>query len=374
MPGKRPAPLLVLSANTAWNLAHFRLELIEALLADGYRILAVAPDDGRWSEELRRLGCDFCSFDLDPAGLHPWREAMSLIALIRLLRRERPVAWLSWTIKPNIYGAIAARFAGVKSYPNVSGLGTAFVRRGALNLVATGLSRLAFRRCPTVFFQNKDDQELFIGRRLVRRRQCKLLPGSGIDLARFRPAPRPASIRHFVLISRLLADKGVREFVAAARIVHDRWPDARFTLVGAADAPNRTAIGVEEVQTWVREGVVEWVPHVQDVRPLIAEAGWVVLPSNYREGIPRVLLEALAMARPIVTTDIAGCRETVEGGRNGILMQCRDVGSLVEALSKAAAVDDERWVAMARHSRALAERRFAIERVILAYRSALATM
>jgi glycosyltransferase involved in cell wall biosynthesis len=371
MLGEQPAPLLVLSANTAWNLAHFRLGLIEALLADGYRILAVAPDDGQWSQELRCLGCDFWSFDLDPAGVRPWREMIAIAALIRLLRRERPAAWLSWTIKPNIYGAIAARFARVRAYPNVSGLGTAFMRRGILNLVTTWLYRLAFQRCPAIFFQNPDDQHLFVEQRLVRAAQCRLLPGSGVDLGHFRPAPCPSNVRHFVLIARLLGDKGVREFVAAASIVRDRWPDARFTLVGAADAPNRTAIGADEVDAWVRKGVVEWQPPVQDIRPLVASAGWVVLPS-YREGMPRTLLEALAMARPIVTTDVAGCRETVEDGRNGFLARCRDVGSLVEALSKAAAVDDDRWGAMARHSRALAERRFAIERVVAAYRSALA--
>ncbi|WP_077228643.1 glycosyltransferase family 4 protein [Sphingomonas hengshuiensis] len=370
-PDDRARPLVLVSANTAWNLAHFRRELVEALLADGYRVGAVAPEDGESSAALRAMGCVFFPVALDSAGAHPLRDLATFLALRRILRAERPVAWLSWTIKPNIYGAIAARLAGVAAFPNVSGLGTLFIRRTILTRLACTLYRLAFLRCPRVFFQNGDDCALFVRMRLVRAEQTQVLAGSGIDLVRFQPPPVHVPGRRFLLVARLLADKGVREFVAAARDLRSEWPDARFILMGAADVENRTAIPLDEVRGWEGEGAIEWRAPEPDVRPAMAAADWIVLPS-YREGMSRVLLEALAMGRPIVTTNVPGCRDVVDEGENGFLAECRDVASLTAALRRAGTVDPAQWQAMARSSRAIAERRFSVATVIDAYRAVVA--
>ncbi len=367
----RDAPLIAVSANDAWNLVNFRSGLIAALIARGFRVVALAPANPAMACALEALGCTFEAIPVDCSGVSPARDWATFAAYRSILRRLRPAALLSWTIKPNVYGALAARSARVAAFPNVSGLGTAFIRRSPLTYVVQALYRAAFARARTVFFQNCDDRALFVARHLVRDTQTRLLPGSGIDTRRFAPPPggRPAA-RRFVMIARLLADKGVREFVAAARIVRSQWPDARFELIGFLDVANRTAIPGDEVAAWVREGVVEYVAPLDDVRPAIAAADFVVLPS-YREGLSRVLLEAAAMARPIVTTDVPGCRDVVREGENGYLCAPRDARSLAAALQRACTTDDAAWARMAAAGRARAVSEFAQETVIAQYLAAL---
>lgn len=364
-------PRVMVCANQAWNLVNFRAGLIGALQGAGFEVIAVAPADAPMQARLEAMGCRFVAAPIDAAGLSPWRDLKTLLALRRIVAEWRPAAWLSWTIKPNVYGSLAAAWAGVPAFPNVSGLGTAFIRRNLLTLVVKALYRWGFRRAPVVFFQNETDRAVFVEGGMVRDRQAALLPGSGIDCALWRPDNwiRPAP-RHFLMLARLVADKGVREFVAAARLVKAQWSDARFTLMGFLDVANRTAIGAEEVAQWEREGIVVYAPAVDDVRPAIAAADFVVLPS-YREGLSRVLLEAAALGRPIVATDVPGCREVVEEGVNGFLCAPRDATSLAAAMARAAAVDDADWLAMARAGRARTEQRFSLEQVVARYFAAL---
>ncbi len=361
-----------MSANDAWNLVNFRAGLIAALIAAGYRVVALAPANPAMEQALIALGCSFEAIPIDSAGVSPARDWKTLAAYRRLLRRLRPAALLSWTIKPNVYGALAARTCGVAAFPNVSGLGTAFIRRSPLTYLVQALYRAGFAGARMVFFQNRDDRELFTTRHLVRPGQARLLPGSGIDTARFAPAAddrRPAA-RRFTMIARLLADKGVREFVAAAQIVRRSWPDARFVLIGFLDVANRTAISKDEVACWIAAGTIEYVAPLDDVRPAIAAADFIVLPS-YREGLSRVLLEAAAMARPIVTTDVPGCRDVVRDGENGYLCAPRDAAALAQALLRACAADDAEWARMAAAGRARAVGEFAQEAVISQYFAAL---
>ena len=367
-----PAPAIVVCANLAWNLVNFRSGLIRALIADGFRIIAIAPPDPPMEARLIAMGCAFVPAPIDAMGLSPWRDLGTLRAFRRILRAERPAAWLSWTIKPNVYGALAARSLGIPAIPNVSGLGTAFIRRGLLTALAKQLYRIGFARAPTVFFQNADDHALFVGARLVRPEQARLLPGSGIDPDEWAPRDwvRPAP-RRFLMLARVVADKGVREFAAAARIVRQRWPDARFVLMGPLEVANRTALPVAEVRGWEAEGVLEYRTPLDDVRPAIAEADFVVLPS-YREGLSRVLLEAAALGRPIVASDVPGCRDIVRDGENGFLCAPQDSASLAAALERAAATDDADWERMARAGRARVIAEFSLHRVTALYRAALA--
>ncbi|MGH6785618.1 MAG: glycosyltransferase family 4 protein [Novosphingobium sp.] len=366
-----PRPAIAVCANLAWNLVNFRAGLIAALVADGYRVIAVAPPDPAMEVRLAALGCAFVPAPIDAMGLSPLRDLATLRAFRRILAAERPIAWLSWTIKPNVYGALAARSLGIPAIPNVSGLGTAFIRRGPLTALARLLYRAGFARAPTVFFQNPDDRDLFVAGRLVRRDQARLLPGSGIDPAEWTPAnwSRPTP-RSFLMLARVVADKGVREYAAAARIVRARWPDARFVLMGPLDVANRTAVPVAEVRGWEAEGLIEYREAASDVRAAIAAADFVVLPS-YREGLSRVLLEAAALGRPIVATDVPGCRDIVREGENGFLCAPQDAPSLAEALARAAACDDAEWGRMARSGRARVVEEFAEERVTALYRAAL---
>jgi glycosyltransferase involved in cell wall biosynthesis len=365
-------PVIAVCANQAWNLVNFRAGLIGALLERGFAVEAIAPPDPVMEARLRALGCGFTPVGIDSSGLAPHRDFATFLELRRIIIDKRPVAWLSWTIKPNIYGSLAAGLAGVSSFPNVSGLGTAFIRRNLLTLIVKQLYRTGFLRAATVFFQNQDDRSEFVDGRMVRADQARVLPGSGIDPLTWSPPStgRPTP-RRFLMLARIVADKGVREYVAAARNIRARWPDARFILMGEIDAPNRTAIPPEEVRGWLAEGAIEHLDPVSDVRPHIAAADFIVLPS-YREGLSRVLLEAAAMGRPIVTTDVTGCRDIVREGENGFLCEARSAESLTAALIRACEVGDARWQRMADAGRARILAEFSQDRVIALYLQALA--
>jgi glycosyltransferase involved in cell wall biosynthesis len=310
---------------------------------------------------------------IERSGLNPLADLALLARYRRLLRRLRPVAYLGYTIKPNIYGSIAAASLGIPALPNVSGLGTAFIRGGLLQQVVTKLYRLGFRRAPVVFFQNAEDRELFVDRRIVRQQQTRVLPGSGVDLGRFTPEPPPEGPPTFLLIGRLLRDKGVIEFVEAARSLRATLPDARFQLLGPIDEGNRTSIHRSELDQWAEDGVIEYLGTTDEVRPFIAGATAVVLPS-YREGLPRSLLEAAAMGRPLIATDAPGCRDVVEDGINGYLCGVCDAASLAGAMRRMAELPHHRRVAMGDAARRKVEDKFSEEFVVRAYLDVLADL
>ena len=320
---------------------------------------------------MRDLGVERIAIEIDRAGLNPLADLRLLARYRSLLKRLLPAAYLSYTIKPNIYGSFAAASLGIPAVPNVSGLGTAFIRGGPLQAIVTRLYRMGFARAPAVFFQNDEDRRLFVDRRIVREHQARVLPGSGVDLERFTPAPLPAGPPVFLFIGRLLRDKGVVEFVEAARSLKRELPLARFQLLGGLDEGNRTAIGQGEIASWVTEGVVEQLGTTDDVRPFIAGATAVVLPS-YREGLPRSLLEAAAMARPLVASDVPGCRDVIEDGVNGYICAARDVASLSEAMRRLANLPRDEQLAMGEAGRRLVQERYSEAFVIRAYLDILA--
>jgi glycosyltransferase involved in cell wall biosynthesis len=273
--------------------------------------------------------------------------------------------FLSFTIKPNIYGAVAGRMLNVASLPNVSGLGTAFLGGSAFRRAVLLLYRFAFARTKAVLFQNPDDANLFLKERIVRPEQVRVLPGSGINLKEFSPIPLPCDLK-FLMVARLLGDKGVREYVAAAGEVKAKYPSATFSLLGELDHQNRSAIREEELEEWIREGTVEYLGSAPDVRPIIAKASAVVLPS-YREGLPRTLLEAAAMGRPLIGTDVPGCRHVVRDEVTGFLCDARSASSLAGAMERFADITYERRLEMAANARRMAEEEFDERRVIEAY-------
>ena len=360
---------IVVSANSLWNIANFRTGLLDAIEAEGHSVAIAAPDDGAaltWDNPY-----EFHDLPIDRSGLNPFRDALLTLRYYRLLKQKRPAAFLGFTIKPNIYGSLAARMAGVPAIANVSGLGTAFIRGGPLARFIGALYRLAFAKAHKVFFQNPDDRRLFLDRNIVEAGRTGLLPGSGIDLERFSPAgPAPQGETIFLLISRLLADKGVREFVEAAALVRASHPNARFQLLGGLDPGNRTAIGEEEVRRWTKEGFIEYLGPTSDVRLYIAAASAVVLPS-YREGLPRSLLEAAAMGRPLIATDVPGCREIVREGTTGLLCQVRSASSLADAMARFAQMGVDQREALGKAARQTVEAEFSEGAVIDAYLKAL---
>lgn len=342
-----PRKTAVISINASWNIVNFRRGLIAALQERGFDVVALAPEDA-YSGRFAALGVRFQPIAMDSQGVSPVRDARLLLRYRRALADIRPDVFLGYTAKPNIYGSLAAHSLGIPVINNVSGLGTAFIKQGLLTRIVSMLYLLAFRRSRTVFFQNAEDRDLFVGSGLVRPEQSGLLPGSGINLTEFSPDPAdtpPGRPFTFLLVARLLRDKGVGEYVEAARRVRTAAPETRFQLLGFLDVANRTAIARAEVDAWVAEGLIDYLGHADDVRPSIAAADCVVLPS-YREGLPRVLLEGGAMGKPLIATDVPGCRHVVEHGVNGYLCAVRDAGALATAMLDMIRAGSEKRAAM----------------------------
>ncbi len=358
---------ILLTVNLAWNILNFRMGVVRALITAGHDVSVLAPGDGAG---LAAAGVRHIPLEMDAKGLSPLSGVALTAQMMRHFRKERPDVILSWTIKNNIFGAMAARRVGVPFIPNVSGLGTAFLSGGALQFVAQTLYRRAFRSLETVFFQNAEDRDLFTQRRLVRFEQAQLLPGSGIDLTRFIPTPLPDTAPVFLMVARLLRDKGVVEFAQAARIVRKTHPDATFCLLGALDADNRSAIPETLLREWEAEGIIRYLGTAPDVRPHIAQAHCVVLPS-YREGAPRTLIEAAAMGRPVIATDVPGCRAVVERGQTGLLCEARSGESLAEACLQFLDMSPEARAAMGQAGRARMEEHYDEKLVVNAYLAAI---
>jgi glycosyltransferase involved in cell wall biosynthesis len=359
---------VVVAANSSWNILNFRTGLIRGLTAAGYEPVVIAPHDPTSEARRRDLDAEWIAVDLERSGLNPLSDLILLWKYRKILSRLRPAAFLGFTIKPNIYGSIAARSLGIPTIANISGLGTAFIRKGPLLAVVSMLYRFALKRAGTVFFQNPHDRALFIDRRLVRQDKARLLPGSGVDLKQFARVPLPHGPVTFLFIGRILGDKGVRELAQAARGLSREHLVVQ--LLGPIDEGNRTAIPRTELESWVRDGGIEYLGATDDVRPFIAKATAVVLPS-YREGLPRSLLEAGAMGRPLIATDVPGCRDVVDDGVNGFLCAVRDPASLEQCMRRFAALTVEERAAMGSRCRRKIETKFSEEVVIGAYLDAL---
>lgn len=365
---------ICLTVNAAWNIWNFRRPLVSSLIADGHHLTILAPEDD-YAAKLQAMGCRFVNLQMDRKGLNPANDALLVWRLRQAFIAERPDIILSFTIKNNLFGALAARSAKIPFVPNVTGLGTAFLSGGALEVLVRQLYGRAFKRLPVVFFQNQDDQELFVSQKLVGAEQARTLPGSGIDLAHFAALPFPDARTRpvFLMIARLLRDKGVQEFVEAARLVRRISPEARFQLLGAAGSDNRTAINLDTVMAWQQSHGIEYLGTSTDVREQIASAHCVVLPS-YREGAPRTLIEAAASARPVIATDVAGCRAVVDDGKTGFLCEPRSAGSLASACLKFLEMGHAQQRLAGEKGRAKMEREFDEALVTRAYREVLAQL
>lgn len=359
-------PLVVMAGSYAPSLVNFRGALIAALLEAGNRVLAVAPDmTPAVRHELQAMGARVASVPMARRGLNPAGDLATVAAFVRLFRRERPRLVMAYTVKPVVYGGLAARLAGVPHFaPIVTGLGYAFSgEAGLARKLARGLYRSALAGASHVFFQNEDDLAEFRARRLLlQSAPATVTAGSGVDIHRFAfvPPRAPAPPLRFLMIARLLGEKGVREFVEAAAALQRRGAAAECRLVGPDD-PGPDAIDPETVARWRREGPVEILPAVSDVRPLLAWADVFVLPS-YREGRPRAAMEALAVGRPLVLADVPGCRQTVVPGQTGRLVPVRNAGAVADAMEDFIRHPERagHWGRAARHD---AEARFAVERV-----------
>lgn len=330
---------VVIVSNTSWNIFNFRLGIAKSLKELNYNVVIVAPKD-KYSE---KLNLEYVYYDLfmDNKGTNPINDLKTVWTFYKLYKKIKPDIVLNYTIKPNIYGTIACSLLNIKTINNISGLGTAFIKENFITTIVKWLYRYSQSKASKVFFQNSDDYKLFIDKSLVDIDKCDLVPGSGVDTKKFAPITdiRRDNIK-FLMIARVLKDKGIYEYIDAIKILKDRYDFIEFQLLGEIGVQNKTAIPKGEVDGWVKNGLISYLGTTDDVQNLISKVDCVVLPS-YREGTPRSLLESCSMAKPIIATDVAGCREVVDDGINGYLCEVKNSIDLSDKIDKMVNLSNE---------------------------------
>ncbi len=362
---------IVIIGNQAFSLINFRGSLIRAMVEKKYEVVALAPDyNNKTKNQIKALGAVPMDYYLSRTGLNPFQDVYTFLQLFFLLRKLKPDMVLSYAVKPVIYGILAAWLARVpRRFALIEGLGYSFTHIGKkknlkkkiIHQIVYILYRFSLPCATKVFFLNKDDLLEFISLGVINSQKAYLLGPIGVDIQDFYFTPFVKKPVTFLLVARLLREKGIYEFVEAARRIKSKYPNTRFLVVGGLD-PNPGSIKREEVESWVKEGVIEWPGHVEDVRPWISQASVFVLPSFYREGVPRSIQEAMAMGRPVITTDVPGCRETVIDGINGFLVPAQDVKALVQTMERFIQ-KPELIEKMGKESRRIAEERFDVHKI-----------
>jgi glycosyltransferase involved in cell wall biosynthesis len=326
--------------NTSWNIYNFRMNFVKALIAKGYEVHTIAPKD-EYTHYLTEAGCIHHVIRMDSRGANPIKDSALIVELYTIYRKIRPAIILHYTVKPNVYGTIAASLLRIPVVNNVCGLGTVFLKNNLVSAIAILLYKITFRFPKKVFFQNPEDLKLFLDKKLVSAETADLLPGSGIDLEKFHPMEfnRNKSFT-FLLISRLITDKGVLEYIEAVKKLKTQGLDARFQILGAKDPEHKRGIKLKVIDSWIKMGTIEYLGTTDDVRHFIQKADCIVLPS-YREGTPRTLLEAASSSKPIIATDVPGCHNVVNHNVNGFLCQLKDADDLAEKMYEMANLDND---------------------------------
>ncbi len=340
---------------------NFRLELVERLIADGHEVHISSPY-GERIDDLVKLGCKYHDIKIARHGTNPVVDGLLILKYMKLIRRIKPDIVFSYTIKPNIYGGLACRFMNVPQVANVTGLGTAVENPGITQKITLFLYRIAFKKIQRIFFQNTENRQFFIDHNLFVDKHG-LLPGSGVNLQRFAPLPYPSEDDgiHFVFISRIMREKGIEQYLDAACHYQDD-PKVTFHVCGFCEKEYQGKL--EEL---ANKGVVIYHGMVRNVREILAKTHCTIHPSFYPEGISNVLLESCSCARPIITTDRSGCRETIDDGINGYVVKQRDSKDLIEKVGRFIALSHEQKMQMGLAGRAKVEREFDRQVVVDAY-------
>jgi glycosyltransferase involved in cell wall biosynthesis len=359
--------------NTSWNIYNFRLNFVRALIQAGYEVHTIAPVD-EYTHFLTAAGCIHHPVKMDSRGANPLRDFGLILELFQIYRKIKPGVVLHYTIKPNVYGTLAATMLRIPVINNVCGLGTVFLKDNLVSAIAIMLYKISFRFARKVFFQNPDDLKLFLSKKLVPESAVDLVPGSGIDLNKFKPVNFKRNDKFtFLLIARLITDKGILEYIHAIEQLKSQGMNARFQILGAMDPEHKRGIQVNVVESWVKAGTVEYLGTTNDVQSFIEKADCIVLPS-YREGTPRTLLEAASSSKPIIATDVPGCNHVVEHNVNGFLCKLKDAEDLAEKMKSMAMLDDSKLIEFGINGRAKIEAEYDESVVINKYLSALTSI
>lgn len=342
---------IVIVSNTSWSLFNFRFELARSIKENAYEVILVAPYDeysDRLSEEF-----EYHNIYMNNKGTNPKEDMKTTLAFYKLYKEIKPDVVLHYTIKPNIYGTIACSMLGIRTINNIAGLGTLFIKQNFVTKIAKWLYKYSQSKASKIFFQNSDDFEMFISEGLVEKSKCDILPGSGVNTDKFLPVEydKENSIFVFLLVARMLWDKGIGEYVEASKLIKAKYKNVEFQMLGFLDVDNHSAVSKEQMQEWVDAGYVNYLGVSDNVKEEIAKADCIILPSFYREGTPRVLLESASMAKPIITTDNVGCRDVVDDGVNGYLCEVRNDQDLADKMEMMLNLSNDERVLMGQRGR-----------------------
>ena len=358
-----------ISINTSWNVFNFRKGIVLDLLKEGNEVFVIAPKDD-YSVKLEELGCVFIELPMKGKSYNPFIDLLLLFRYVLILRNLNLDYLLTYTIKPNVYGAIASVLTKTRVLSNVSGLGTTFLTDSIGAKIAQKLYKVALKYSYKVFFQNYDDRKLFIESGLIKESKTDVLPGSGVDLKTFKTARLYPEKVCFTVIARTLFAKGINEYIEAIRSLKSEYPDAEFLWVGKPEPEKGLGVDVCQMEEWENESLIQYIPFTDDIKEVIERSTCIVLPS-YREGTPKSLLEGMAMSRPVITTNVPGCKDVVLDNENGFLCEARSVASLRVALRKMLNTPISELTVMGEKSRMIVEERYSQEIVIEKYKETI---
>ncbi|WAA12119.1 glycosyltransferase family 4 protein [Fervidibacillus halotolerans] len=354
--------LVVLSNDHAYTY-NFRKEIIQRLIEKKYKVYLVLPY-GKKVEELKKMGCEFIHLELDRRGVNPLKDSRLFLGYFKILKKLRPNAVLAYTIKPNIYGGLACRMLNIPYINNITGLGSGFNKGKLLKRLLLFLYRISLKKSSCVFFQNKEDMKFLVDKKIVKN-NYELIPGSGVNLEEFQykeyPKKEPIT---FLFIGRIMKDKGIDQYLEAAKTIRKKYPNTRFNIIGFVEKtqPHYNKL----IQEYQEKGYVNYLGYQEDVKPFIEEAHCVIQPS-FNEGLSNVLLEGAAMGRPLIASDIPGCKEVIDINKNGFTFTVKNSNSLINQIEKFMKLHIDEKERMGKYSRKKVEKEFDRNFVIQAY-------
>lgn len=357
---------ILILANSIVGLHSFRKEVVKSIVDAGYTVYIAFPDKDERAEYFNSIGCKYIDIPFERRGTNPIKDLKLMLNYREFIKRIKPIAVLTYTIKPNVYGGMASAFCGVPQIANVTGLGDSLENPGLLQKLTMALYRIGLRKANTVFFQNKSNLDFCLRHKIVRDENTKLLPGSGVNLSHHTYQEYPAcETLRFLFVARLLRDKGVEEYFEMAKVIRRLYPNTEFQILGACEGNYQ-----KELDELCEKGIIKYLGKTSDVRPYIANVHCTILPS-YHEGLSNVNLESAANGRPVITTNVPGCRETVDDNKTGFLCKSRSSQSLIEAVEKFIKLTNEEKIQMGIMGRKKVEREFNRQIVIDAYLDAI---
>jgi glycosyltransferase involved in cell wall biosynthesis len=348
---------IIISINTTWNIYNFRLSLINELQKFGHEIIAIAPKD-KYASKLENINVKCHNINLNPEGTNPIDDIILVYQYYKLFKDLKPDCILSYTIKPNIYGNFAARLLNIPTINNISGLGTLFIKKSIATHFGKILYKLSLNYSYQTFFQNNDDKNLFVKNKLVKRKISSLIPGSGVDIKKFNCIRIQNKANKFLFVGRLIADKGIFEYLDAAVSVLKKHPQKEFLIIGELGCNNKTALSKTQIEGYTeRYPQIKYLGKTDNIASLLESVDVMVLPS-YREGLSKSLIEAASMSLPIITTNVPGCRDVVEDGFNGFLCRIKSKSSLERAIYRMIDLNEDKRLEFGVNGRKIAVDKF----------------